>query len=175
MQWLPVLHYGTAKWKLPLADSAATLLAEAFLIEELHERCRRIEQALGNNPTLALWTISNTESLQTTPSTVPALAKWLAINGLRIFHWEAKASLNESTGTVNGPSAAKLAAESLTRAAGQPVDRYLFCLISNAQHWLSAVGTVVSWSQIKEGETCIPLWFAKGLSGLCDPWKNATY
>ena len=174
MQWLPVLHYGTAKWKLPLADPAAALLAEAFLTEEPQERCRRIEQSLGNNPTLALWTISNPESLQATPSTMPTLAKWLAINGPRIFHGEAQTSLNESTDTINGPSAAKLAAESLTRAAGQPVDRYLFCLISNAQHWLSASGTVVSWSQIKEGKTCIPLWFAKGLSGLSAPWKTQT-
>ena len=173
MQWLPVLRHGTAEWRLPLADQTAALLAEAFLAEAPDERLRCIERALGNDPPLALWTLSSTGDLESHPSTVPNLAAWLATDGLGVMSWEVETSVHDPP---NGPELqrfAELVADSLARAQGQPLDRYLLCLMSNADRWLTSTGPPVTWSQIEAGETCVPLWCARPLSDLGGSWSPA--
>ena len=163
MQWLPVLRHGTAEWRLPLADQTAALLAEAFLTQAPDERLGCIERALGDDPPLALWTISSAGDLESYPSTVPRLAAWLATHGLQVMSWELEVSVHDPANASDRQCFAELLADSLARAQGQPVDRYLLCLVSNADRWLTSTGAPVSWSQIEAGGTCVPLWCAGGV------------
>ena len=132
-----------------------------------------IRSSGGDPPTPPRWPsvpANVTLTRAVTAVTLSEFAAWLAKLGGMALDWTdeelAGGQPTQATHELE-KRFAELAADSLTRAQGQPADRYLLCLLANISDWLSATGPPANWSEIEMGETCVPPQCAEALRDVC--------
>jgi signal transduction histidine kinase len=175
MRRLPKLSAGRSVWTLPLSETAAGVLAEAFLFLPAADSQAAVDliRILHDEPPLVLWAVCRADRWQhSPPPDIASVAHWLLDSGLQALQWGVdERALTTSADDRERARWCRLAVESVavaqaaSRLAGNdnPEQLYLLGLLHAAPQWLSICGAPVSVPGCKPGTSCLPAWLVQFL------------
>ncbi len=153
MRALPELAALPGRPRLPMADRSAALVAELLLDRRRGELAEAVGEQLAEDPPLVLWTVCRAAEVAPdwVPSSVTAVARWLAEHALRLLQWPERGEPSAGCVVSSVEQCESLVAADLARAdlasllaetAGQSAaeEAYLRGLLASAPQWLRPRG-----------------------------------
>jgi signal transduction histidine kinase len=169
MKRLPRIGRSPDDWCLPLTETAAQQLAEAWLDDDSAGRTARLTELLAHEPPLALWVACRAAPwTDQPPGGVGDLAAWFAEHGLSQLDWgegeDAQATVSDLDRIGRWAALAEEAcavASCAARLAGEPDNgpSYLCGLLHNAEAWLASCGSPPR----SAGSADLPAWLSDWL------------
>jgi hypothetical protein len=161
MLCLPPLCSDAFVWHLPLADSTALLLSRLVLEESYGEETTAWSSTLAIDPAITLWSVCTAQQVDAVRlDTISAVAAWIASRLYEVWEPVSEKLENELDRSTEVETWIELTMASVPASTEEWSKDYLYRLLSVSDSWLSACGPVVTWKNIRAGQTCVPSWLA---------------